>query len=46
MSVQGEPVKSARGLAQALSRDALAKGVRLRVRSEYATRTLFLKVTP
>ncbi len=46
VSVQGEPVKSARGLAQALSRDALAKGVRLRVRSEYATRTLFLKVTP
>jgi serine protease Do len=46
VSVQGEAVKTPKALEQALSREALAKGVRLRVRSEYGTRSMLLQVSP
>lgn len=46
LSVQGNPVKSPAALKKALSPEALEKGVRLRVRTEYGTRTLFLQVSP
>lgn len=45
VSVQGEQVKTGSALRKALSPEALEEGVRLRVRSEYGTRTLLLQVT-
>jgi serine protease Do len=45
VSVQGDPIKSVAELRQALSKTALAKGVRIRVRSpRLGYRTLFLQL--
>lgn len=46
LSVQGTAVKSPAALKKALSPEALAQGVRLRVRTEAGTRTLLLQVSP
>jgi serine protease Do len=45
LSVQGDPVKSTSALREALSAEALEAGVRIRIRSEYGTRTVLLQVS-
>ncbi len=46
VSVQGKPVKTLSALKQALSPEALAEGVRIRIRGEYGTRTLLFQISP
>jgi len=45
-SVQGDRVKSTRELVKALSDKALAAGVRLRIRTEQGTHTVFVQIRP
>ena len=47
VSIQGEPVKSTADVKKALTKEALAKGVRIRVRvPREGSRTLFLQLNP
>jgi serine protease Do len=46
VSVQGKSVKSPFALEKALNAEALAQGVRLRVKGEYASRSVLLRVAP
>lgn len=46
VSVQGREVKAPAALKKELSAEALGQGVRLRIRNDYGTRTVFLQVAP